>query len=88
MNDISKQIITAQQCRAARGFLDWSQEFLAKKVRVGKTAIGDFERGKTNPYRKTLEDIRFSFEETGIRFEENNDDFIIKFPKITNITNP
>ncbi len=81
MSDNSKQIITPEQCRAARGFLDWSQEFLAKKVRVGKTAIGDFERKKTSPYKKTLEDIRTSFEEVGIKFEENRDEFLIKFPK-------
>ncbi len=81
MSDNSKQIITPEQCRAARGFLDWSQEFLAKKVRVGKTAIGDFERKKTSPYRKTLEDIRTSFEQVGIKFEENRGEFVITFPK-------
>ncbi len=59
-------IISPEQCRAARGFLNWSQEELAEKVRVGKTAIGDFEREKTIPYKKTLEDIKKAFEDAGI----------------------
>ena len=75
MQQIDKNIITPEQCRAARGLLNWSQEYLAKKVRVGKTAIGDFERGKTKPYRKTLEDIKFSFEAGGVRFIDNEAEF-------------
>ena len=61
-------IISVEQCRAARGFLGWSQLELAEKVRVGKTAICDFERGKTIPHRKTLEDIKKAFEDAGILF--------------------
>ena len=71
-------IITPEQCRAARAFLNWSQEDLAKKVRVIKTTIGDFERKKTIPYRKTLEDIRTEFEKAGIRFENNKTGFGVK----------
>lgn len=76
-----EKIITPEQCRAARAFLNWSQELLAQKVRVIKTTIGDFERRKTTPYKKTLEDIRTSFEEAGISFEESEDKFLITFPK-------
>ncbi len=70
---MNKNILTVsiEQCRAARGFLGWSQLELAEKVRVGKTAICDFERGKTTPHKKTLEDIRKSFEDAGIEFIED-----------------
>lgn len=68
MNKNILKIISIEQCRAARGFLGWSQSELAEKVRVGKTAICDFERGKTTPHKKTLEDIRIVFEDAGIEF--------------------
>ncbi len=68
MNKNILKIISIEQCRADRGFLGWSQLELAEKVRVGKTAICDFERGKTTPYKKTLEDIRVVFENAGIEF--------------------
>ena len=60
--------IHPSQSRAARGLLNWSQEFLGKKVRLGKTAIGDFEREKTKPFKKNLEDIKPAFEDAGIEF--------------------
>ena len=68
MNKNILTIISIEQCRAARGFLGWSQLELAEKVRVGKTAICDFERGKTTPHKKTLEDIRTVFKDAGIEF--------------------
>jgi transcriptional regulator with XRE-family HTH domain len=67
-----EEIMTPDQCRAARAFLNWSQEFLAEKARVIKATIGDYERRKTTPYKKTLEDIRTAFEKAGIRFENND----------------
>lgn len=73
MQENKQKIIKAEQCRAARALLNWSQELLGKKVRVGKTAIGDFERHKTIPYKKTLEDIRAAFEQAGIKFINNGE---------------
>lgn len=73
MTENKTYTVTPEQCRAARGLLNWSQEFLGKKVRVGKTAIGDFERHKTTPYKKTLEDIKTAFEEAGVTFINNGE---------------
>ncbi|MFT7099262.1 MAG: ribosome-binding protein aMBF1 (putative translation factor), partial [Rickettsiales bacterium] len=67
---------------AARGFLNWSQLELAQKVRVGKTAICDFERGKTTPHKKTLEDIGTVFEDAGIEFLDEGKIEGFKGPKV------
>ncbi|SDG43249.1 Helix-turn-helix [Limimonas halophila] len=64
----SDKTITPGQCRAARGFLDWSRDQLAKAANVGVATIADFERGKRQPYERTLRDIRAAFEAEGIEF--------------------
>lgn len=76
-----KNIITKEQCKAARGLLNWSQGDLAEKVRIRTASISDFERGATNPIRKNLEDIRATFEDFGITFEESDKEYIIKLLK-------
>ena len=40
--------ISPQQCRAARAWLEWSREKLAKQAGLGKRTITDFERGASN----------------------------------------
>ena len=77
----NKEMLSAEQCRAARGLLNWSQNELATRVRMRKASISDFERGVTNPLRKNLEDIRAAFEEVGIRFENNDDEILVKLLK-------
>ncbi len=38
--------MTPEQCRAARGWLDWSQEHLATAANVSFSTVRDFEKGR------------------------------------------
>jgi transcriptional regulator with XRE-family HTH domain len=60
--------ISAAQVRAARAFLELSQEELAKAAKVGRIAIADYERGARVPYDSTLEQIRAVLEAAGVEF--------------------
>lgn len=60
--------ITREQCRAARGLLNWNQPTLAQKLGVATSTIANFERGSSTPYRKTLAAIRSVLEDGGVLF--------------------
>jgi transcriptional regulator with XRE-family HTH domain len=60
--------ITAGQLRAARGLIGWSQEELARKAKIGRATIADFESGKRMPYQGTLHDLRGALEAAGVEF--------------------
>jgi transcriptional regulator with XRE-family HTH domain len=62
--------LTPAQCRAARALLDWQQRDLAEQSRISRKSIADFERGRTVPWPRTLEDLRRTFETAGIEFQE------------------
>ncbi|WP_367278251.1 multiprotein-bridging factor 1 family protein [uncultured Alsobacter sp.] len=70
MNTYSSDIerISAQQIRAARAWLGWSQSDLAEHARVGRKTIAVMESELSVPYDRTLRDIRAAFEEAGIVF--------------------
>ena len=38
--------LSPEQCRAARGLLDWTQEELAENAKVSRSTIRDFENGR------------------------------------------
>jgi predicted transcriptional regulator len=59
-------MISKEQCRAARGWLDWSQGDLAERAMVNRKTVADFERGVSVPHDRTLRDLRLVFEEAGI----------------------
>ncbi|MDB5408374.1 MAG: helix-turn-helix transcriptional regulator [Rhodospirillales bacterium] len=61
-------MISAAQCRAARGLLKWNQEDLAKAAEVGIVSIRQFEGERTAPHRATLAAIQRAFEAAGIVF--------------------
>jgi len=61
-------MITAAQCRAARGLLNWSQQTLATQARVGVATIQNFEREVAAPRPATLIVIVQAFEREGIEF--------------------
>jgi predicted transcriptional regulator len=65
-------MISPEQCRAARGLLDWGQQDLADKAAVGVVTVRLFEAGGHEPRRSTLHVIRLAFEAAGVVFIEAN----------------
>jgi transcriptional regulator with XRE-family HTH domain len=61
-------MLTPEQSRAARGWLDWSQEELAKRAHVSLSTVRDFEKGRRTPIKNNLDAMRLSFEIAGISF--------------------
>ena len=61
-------MIAPEQCRAARGWLDWSQQDLADRAHVSLSTVRDFEKGRRSPIQNNLTAIRLSFEMAGISF--------------------
>jgi transcriptional regulator with XRE-family HTH domain len=65
-------MITPAQCRAARGLLDWTQQDLADKARVGIVTLRQFESGASEPRRATVEVITRALEAAGVEFIDEN----------------
>lgn len=59
-------MVSAEQSRAARAWLGWSQARLAKHARLGLSTLKDFESGKRTPMRNNLEALRSVLEDAGI----------------------
>ncbi|MCJ2046107.1 helix-turn-helix domain-containing protein [Methylobacterium sp. J-078] len=62
--------MTREQCRAARAWLDWPQQELAKRATVGLSTIRQFENNLRVPIANNLSAMRRAFEEAGISFIE------------------
>ena len=60
-------MVTAAQCRAARGLLDWSQQELADRAGLGIVTIRQIEADITEPRRATLAVLKQAFERAGDR---------------------
>ena len=65
-------MITTTQCRAARALLDWNQQELADRARVGIVTVRQLEGGKTQPRRSTLDVIQRALEAAGVEFIDEN----------------
>jgi transcriptional regulator with XRE-family HTH domain len=65
-------MVTAAQCRAARGLLDWSQLELASKAGIGIVTVRQLEGGGHEPRRATLHVVRQCFENAGVEFIDEN----------------
>jgi predicted transcriptional regulator len=65
-------MITAEQCRAARGLLSWKQQDLARHAEIGIVTVHQLEAGASQPRRATLAVIRKAFEEAGVEFIDEN----------------
>jgi transcriptional regulator with XRE-family HTH domain len=65
-------MITAAQCRAARGLLAWTQYDLAERAGIGIVTVHQFEAGISQPRRATGEVIRRAFEQAGVVFIEGD----------------
>jgi DNA-binding transcriptional regulator YiaG len=66
--------MTPGQCRAARAFLQISQDDLAKAANVGVSTVRDFEVGKRAPIAATQAAMRAALEAKGVRFVDRGDD--------------
>ncbi len=64
--------LTAEQCRAARGLLDWSQPDLARASGIGRSTITRFERGSHAPHASNLAALRVALEGAGVEFLDPN----------------
>lgn len=60
--------MTANQCRAARALLRWTQQDLADASEVGITAIRVFEMERVEPRRVTINALKAALEKAGIEF--------------------
>jgi transcriptional regulator with XRE-family HTH domain len=65
-------MISPRQCRAARALLDWSQQDLADRARVGIVTIRQLEAGVHEPRRATLDVVRRALEAAGVDFIDEN----------------
>ena len=65
-------MITAAQCRAARGLLDWTQQELADAARIGVATVRVFEGQGAIARQATLAVLRSALESAGIEFIDEN----------------
>ncbi len=65
--------MTPEQSRAARGWLNWSQDDLAFAANVSISTVQDFEAGRPIPIMSNLGAMRDTLEAVGIGFVFQND---------------
>ncbi len=65
-------MISAEQCRAARALLNWSQQELADRAGVGIVTLRQLEAGVNEPRRATLEVVKRALESAGVSFIDEN----------------
>jgi transcriptional regulator with XRE-family HTH domain len=61
-------MLTAQQVRAGRALINWSQKELAQKSGISLNAINNFEREIVAPRQDTLLALQRTLEEAGLEF--------------------
>lgn len=66
-------LMTPEQCRAARAWLNWPQDALAKAASVGVSTVRDFEAGRRDPTRNNLAAMKAALETGGVSFVEQED---------------
>jgi len=57
-----------EQCRAARGLLDWTQDELATVARVSRSTVRNFECGRHGLSRGSEKLLVSALEAAGVRF--------------------
>ena len=65
-------MITASQCRAARGLLNWTQQRLADTANIGVATVRLFESEAKGTRRSTLVLLKHAFESAGVEFTNGN----------------
>jgi transcriptional regulator with XRE-family HTH domain len=58
--------MSPEQCRAARAWLNWTQQELARRAGVGLSTVRDFEKGERTPIPNNLAAIQRAVEGAGI----------------------
>lgn len=67
-----------EQCRAARGLLNWTQEQLAGLAGVSRSTVRDFENGRHKLHRATEAVIVKTLEQAGISLQSGRREVGIK----------
>ena len=62
------KFLTPALCRAARGYLDWTQTDLAERSGVSRSTIRDYEGERHDVHRATEAQLRLAFEGGGVAF--------------------
>jgi len=62
-------LVSPAQVRAARAWLNWTQDELSAKSGVSQKSIARYELELSAPYKHTLAKIRQAFELAGVGFE-------------------
>ena len=65
--------IRPEQCRAARGLIDWTRDELAKRSGVTKRTILRFEDGSPSVRPATISAIRSALEAAGVTFTNGDE---------------
>lgn len=72
--------MSPEQSRAARGWLDWTQDQLASAASVSLSTVRDYEKGRRVPIANNLSAIQRAFEAAGVNFLDNG---ITYLPRVT-----
>lgn len=62
----SAKLLTPGQCRAARGFLDWTQDELAERAGLSRSTVRGFENGHHDLQLASAQLIVETFEQAGV----------------------
>ena len=73
--------MSPEQSRAARAWLDWSQDELAAKASVSLSTVRDFEKGRRVPIPNNLAAMTTALEQAGISFVDDGGTSGITFAK-------
>lgn len=65
-------MLSPEQSRAARAWLDWSQEQLAKRAGVSLSTVRDFEKGRRTPIGNNLAALERALAAAGVALVHND----------------
>jgi hypothetical protein len=68
MRAIERVVMSAEQCRAGRAWLGWTQGDLSRLSRVGLSTLKDFESGGRRTIASTLAQMQQTLERAGVTF--------------------
>jgi hypothetical protein len=72
MSTENVDILSASQCRGARGLLSMTQPQLASAARLGLSTIVDFEKRRREVSNEAKVSIRQALESAGVEFIDEN----------------